>query len=113
MAFMGLIQMGTDVRITLSSNFTNAGSALLAAGVGRAGGEDSQITTVAPGGGKTLTLRCEEEGLLKIEVDFTLESDSGRLEVERGALPPHRENITGDKVWRYAVVEEAVAEPTP
>lgn len=106
MAYMGLIHAGTGVRVTLAAKATNSGTALLAAGVGSRGGEESQLVTVAPGGSETLTIRCEKEGLFKIEVDFKLETDSGTLEVERGDLPHHQGNITGDKVWRYSVVQK-------
>jgi hypothetical protein len=105
MAYKGMIYIGTKAKVTLSANYTNSGPASLLAGVGWRGGEFSNAAVLAPGTSGTLELNCEKEGLLKIEVDFSVESDSGMLVVERGDLKSHEKAITGDVVWRYSVVE--------
>ena len=105
MAYKGMIYVGTKAKVTLSVNTANAGPASVLAGVGWRGGEFSNAAILAPGASGTLELKCEKEGLLRIEVDFSEESDSGKLEVERGKLKPQVKTITGDVVWRYSVVE--------
>lgn len=105
MAYKGIVYIGTTAKVTLSANSTNSGPASILAGVGWRGGEFTDAAVLAPGASGTLKLKCEKEGLLRIEVDFSAESDAGKLEVERGQLKRHEKAITGDVVWRYSVVE--------
>ena len=105
MAYKGMIYIGSTAKVTLSVNYTNAGPASLLAGVGSRQGEVTDAVELAPGASGTLKLECDEEGLLRIEVDFSVETDSGKLEVDRGELKRHEKAITGDVVWRYSVVK--------
>lgn len=105
MAYKGMIYVGTTAKVTLSPNNANSGPASILAGVGWRGGEFSDAAILAPGASGTLELKCDKEGLLRIEVDFSEESDSGKLEVERGKLRRQAKTITGDVVWRYSVVD--------
>jgi hypothetical protein len=110
MAYKGMIYVGTTAKVTLSPSKTNSGPTSILAGVGWRGGEFSEAAILAPGASGTLELKCDKEGLLRIEVDFSEESDAGKLEVERGTLKRQTKTITGDVVWRYSVVEPEQAD---
>jgi hypothetical protein len=105
MAYKGMIYIGSKVKVTLSTNSRNSDPALLFAGVGSREAEVTEGVVVVPGMSETLTLHCKKKGFVRIEVDFSAESDSGKLLVERGTLKGQEKAITGDVVWRYAVVD--------
>jgi hypothetical protein len=99
--FKGVIQKNTPVSADLSVDGGASGPAILFIGFGSREGGQSDSTVVAPGASATLSLTPKTQGVFRVLVDLSSESDRGQLGL-RPVTPA--EPISGDTTWGYAVV---------
>ena len=103
--YKGVVNVGSEIRASFSSDYSNKGTASLLIGHGRLGSDsEAKSTTVAPGGTGTVSLTVTAQGNFHVFVDVAEESDSGKLEVSEGAKIVDSESIKGDTKWLYSVV---------
>lgn len=105
MPYKGAIDAGSSVAVTLENFGTNSGAGFVLVGCATLAGESSADgKVVAPGTSVTVTLNCEEAGLLKVDVDLASDTDSGLLDVRVDNQPRDQGKIVGDTVWSYSVL---------
>jgi hypothetical protein len=110
MAFKGAIRSGTTVEAKLLLDHTASGPAFLLMGYGRLTGSPSdKDDTTAPGGVARTQQSLDGKGRLEVGVDMSGNSDTGVLLVNVDGKEKTRENIAGDTIWVYAVLDAAPA----
>lgn len=101
--FRGVIEAGSTVEATFSSDFSNAGASHLLV----SDGVTSDSDTTAPGGAARVRLQDLHEGLLEILLDVKRETDGGRLAVAVNGVKVDDEPVAGDNRWAYSVESPA------
>ena len=110
--FMGAIQAGHRVIVTLAMDGDAQRSASVEAGFVPSSGEAPPTASneVAPGHREHLTLAPAARGVLEIRVEMESESDVGTLTMEVAGVPEQERRIAGSTVWKYEVVVDDTTE---
>ena len=110
--FMGAIQAGHQVIVTLAMDSDARRSASVQAGFVSSSGEAPLTASneVEPGHREHLTLAPAARGVLEIRVEMESESDVGTLTMEVAGVPEQERRIAGSTVWRYEVVVDDATE---
>lgn len=104
-SFRGDIPPNTTATIRFLADFSNSGTAILMAGSTSFGGAPTaKSVVVAPGGSGSLDIPVPQDGIVKVDVDFRADDDSGRLEVSTAGGFADSDPVIGDQSWTYSVV---------
>ena len=106
MAYKGAIRAGTTVEAKLLLDHTAAGPAFLIVGYARLGGSpsgDGDVTS--PGGAAEAKQGLDARGRLEVGVDMSENADTGVLLVTVDGKEKTRQNIAGDTIWVYSVLD--------
>jgi hypothetical protein len=112
MAYKGAIRASTTVEARLLLDHTASGPAFLLIGYGRLGGSpsgDGDVTS--PGGVAKATQALDARGRVEVGVDMSQEADTGVLLVTVDGQEKTRQNIAGDTIWVYSVLDAAGTGP--
>jgi len=104
-SYRGDIPPNTTATIRFLADFSSSGTAILMAGSAAFGGTPTtKSAVVAPGGSGTLDIPVPKDGIVKVDVDFRADDDSGRLDVSTTNGFKDGDSVVGDQSWTYSIV---------
>jgi len=103
--YMGVIEAGHRVAVTLALDAAAKRHAAVLAGFVPSSGAEPDVASIDvwPGRRETVELMPDRRGLLQIRVRTASESDLATLVVEVGGAPAHEGRISGTTKWTFGV----------